>query len=217
MEGFMKKLILTLVLFFLMTSTAFSQGFGIGAGFSFWTKNDITLNSIDIIDKNEKPGFNANVRLKFYSGFITYTINAGWNRFVISDISLVEPFGGTDTYNFTLSQNIFPISPGLQLNLIDLKVINIYLGGEVSFNFIKNSIDNSNISGELSLPSMIMFGDETQFRIGAAPSVGVEINLGLITLDVNAKLHFMNVINKKAEEDLTNYLMANVTVFFGGR
>jgi hypothetical protein len=27
----------------------------------------------------------------------------------------------------------------------------------------------------------------------------------------------MNVINKKAEEDLTTYLMANVTVFFGGR
>ena len=212
----MKKLILILAIFFMMASVSFSQGLGIGAGLSFWTKNDITLNNIDIIDKNEKAGFNANLRVKFHSGFMTYTINAGWNRFVISDVSFAEP-NGMDTYHFTLSQNIFPISPGLQLNLIDLKVINIYVGGEVCFNFIRNSIDNGGGSSMFGLPSMIMFGDETQFRIGAAPSVGVEINLGVITLDVNARLHYMNVINKVPGEEVTSYLMANVSVFFGGR
>ena len=208
-----------------MASAAFSQGLGIGGGLSFWTNNDITLNNVhdlDIINKDEKAGLNVNLRVKFNSGFIAYTLNAGWNRFVISEVSLFEPTSA-NTYCFTLSQNIFPVSPGLQLNLIDLKVVNIYLGGEVSFNFIKNSIDNSRSysvgsSGVLdNIPSMIMFGDETQFRIGAAPSAGVEINLGVITLDINAKLHYMNVINTKPGEEITTYLMANVSVFFGGR
>jgi hypothetical protein len=200
-----------------MVPVSFSQGLGIGAGLSFWTQNDITLNNIgmDLINKDEKVGFNANLRLKFHSGFLTYTINAGWNRFVISGV-LFEPYSnlGTSNFNFTLSQNIFPIAAGLQVNLIDVGLINIYVGGEAGCSFIKNSIDNS---GNSQIPSMIMFGDETQLRFGAAPSAGVEINLGIITLDVNARLQFMNLINRKEGEELATYLMANVSVFFSGR
>ena len=214
----MKKLILIIAIFFLMVSPSFSQGLGIGGGLSFWTDNNITLNNlgINLINKDEKAGYNVNLRAKFHSGFITYTINAGWNRFVISDVSFEEP-NTNSTFSFTLSQNIFPIAPGFQLNLIDLELINIYVGGEVSCSFIRNSIDNSGSSGVFGIPSMIMFGDETQLRFGAAPSAGVEINFGIITLDVNARLQLMNLINRKQGEELTTYLMANVSVFFGGR
>jgi hypothetical protein len=214
MEDLMKKLILTLIVFFLMTSASFAQGLGLGGGLSFWIKNDIAFNDFDIIDKNEKVGFNVNLRTKHYSGFITYTFNVGWSKFFIPDVSLVRHNGrGTD--RFTLSQHIIPISSGLQLNLIDLQVINIYLGGEVSFNLIRNrnSLYNSNYSGLHGLAHTIMFGYENQFRVGAAPSAGVEINLGQITLDLNARLHYMNLINKKPGERVTPYLMTNVSFF----
>ena len=217
----MKKLIFIVVMFFLMVPVSFSQGLGIGAGLSFWTKNDITLNNIgiDLINKDEKVGFNANLRLKFHSDFLTYTINAGWNRFVISNVafqplSVIDPDYSRSDFNFTLSQNIFPLAAGLQFNLVDVGLVDIYIGGEAGCSFIKNSIDNS---GNSKIPSMIMFGDETQIRFGAAPSAGVEINLGVITLDVNARLQFMNLINRKEGEALATYLMANVSVFFSGR
>ena len=214
----MKKLIFVVVMFFLTVPVSFSQGLGIGVGVSSWTQNDITLNNIgmDLINRDEKVGFNANLRLKFYSGLLTYTINAGWNRFVISNVAF-RPLNittGTDDLNFTLSQNIFPIAAGLQFNIVDVGLFNLYVGGEVGGSFIKNSVDNS---GNSEIPSMIMFGDETQIRFGAAPSAGVEINLGVITLDVNARLQFMNLINRKEGEALATYLMANVSVFFSGR
>jgi len=217
----MKKLIFVVVMFFSAVPVSFSQGLGIGVGVSSWTQNDITLNNIgiDLINKDEKAGFNANLRLKFHSGLLTYTINAGWNRFVISNVSfqplsIIDPDFSRDNFNFTLSQNIFPLASGLQFNLFDVGLVDIYVGGEAGCSFIKNSVDNS---GNSEIPSMIMFGDETQLRFGVAPSVGVEINLGIITLDVNARLQFMNLINRKESEALATYLMANVSVFFSGR
>ncbi len=210
----MKKFIGLIVFLVMYVSISYSQGLGIGIGPSFWTNNNVSLEKFNLINKDLKPGVNLNLRIKFDKDFVTYTINGGWNKFSISDVSIKDPKTG-DVYDLSLSQNIFPISPGIQLNLIRLNPVKIYIAGDVSLNIIKNSIDMKKSIYSQSIPIPVIFGDETEYRGGIAPGLGVELDLGLLTLDVNAKLHYMNIINKKDDEPTTSFLMTNVSVFFG--
>jgi len=210
----MKKLFYSFLLIFTINFFSFSQGLGIGLGPSFWANNDVTLKDFNLINKDLKPGFNLNLRIKFDNDFITYTINGGWNKFTISEVSIKDP-KTNDIYDLSLSQNIFPISPGIQLNLIRLNPLKIYIAGDVSLNIIKNSIDIKRKISSQNIPIPVIFGDETDYRGGLAPGIGVELGLGILTLDVNAKLHYMNLFNKKDGETTTSFVMTNVSVFFG--
>ncbi len=198
----------------LMGKVSFSQGLGIGIGPSFWTNNEVSLEKFDLIKKDLDPGFNLNLRIKFDKDFVTYTVNGGWNKFTISEVSISDP-KTAEVYDLSLSQNIFPLSAGLQLNLIRLNPVKIYVAGDASLNIIKNSIDVKRTISSQSIPIPVIFGDDTEYRGGLAPGLGVELNLGIITLDVNAKLHYMNLFNKKDGEPTTSFLMTNVSVFFG--
>jgi len=210
----MKKLFYSLLLLLTINVFSFSQGLGIGLGPSFWANNDVTLKDFNLINKDLKPGFNLNLRIKFDNDFITYTINGGWNKFTISEVTITDP-KTNDIYDLSLSQNIFPISPGIQLNLIRLNPLKIYIAGDVSLNIIKNSIDIKRKISSQNIPIPVIFGDETDYRGGLAPGIGVELGLGILTLDVNAKLHYMNLFNKKDGETTTSFVMTNVSVFFG--
>lgn len=210
----MKKIISFILLFIIIKSFSFSQGLGIGIGPSFWTNNDVSLEKFNLINKDLKPGYNLNLRIKFDNDLVTYTINGGWNKFSISDVTITDPKTG-DIYDLSLSQNIFPISPGIQLNLIRLNPIKIYIAGDISLNIIKNSIDIKRKIASQNIPIPVIFGEDTEYRGGVAPGIGVELGLGLLTVDVNAKLHYMNLINKKDDEPTTSFLMTNVSVFFG--
>jgi hypothetical protein len=210
----MKKFAGIIILLIMFGKVSLSQGLGIGVGPSFWTNNDVSLEKFNLINKDLKAGINANFRIKFDRDFVTYTINAGWNKFSISDVTISDP-QTKEVYDLSLSQNIFPLSPGIQLNLIRLSPIKIYIAGDVSLNIIKNSIDIKKKISSQNIPIPVIFGDDTEYRGGVAPGVGVEIDLGLLTLDVNAKLHYMNIINKKDNEPTTSFLMTNVSVFFG--
>jgi len=210
----MKKLFYSFLLIFTINFFSFSQGLGIGLGPSFWANNDVTLKDFNLINKDLKPGFNLNLRIKFDNDFITYTINGGWNKFTISEVTITDP-KTNDIYDLSLSQNIFPISPGIQLNLIRLNPLKIYIAGDVSLNIIKNSIDIKRKISSQNIPIPVIFGDETDYRGGLAPGIGVELGLGILTLDVNAKLHYMNLFNKKDGETTTSFVMTNVSVFFG--
>jgi len=210
----MKKLFYSLLLILKINVFSFSQGLGIGIGPSLWANNDVTLSNFNLINKDLKPGFNLNLRIKFDNDFITYTINGGWNKFTISEVSITDP-KTNDIYDLSLSQNIFPISPGIQLNLIRLSPLKIYIAGDISLNIIKSSIDVKRKISSQNIPIPVIFGDETEYRGGLAPGLGVELGLGVLTLDVNAKLHYMNLFNKKDGETTTSFLMTNVSVFFG--
>lgn len=210
----MKKLFYSFLLILTINVFSFSQGLGIGLGPSFWANNDVTLKDFNLINKDLKPGFNLNLRIKFDNDFITYTINGGWNKFTISEVTITDP-KTNDIYDLSLSQNIFPISPGIQLNLIRLNPLKIYIAGDVSLNIIKNSIDIKRKISSQNIPIPVIFGDETDYRGGLAPGIGVELGLGILTLDVNAKLHYMNLFNKKDGETTTSFVMTNVSVFFG--
>jgi hypothetical protein len=73
----------------------------------------------------------------------------------------------------------------------------------------------SNLAG-LNFASSIESGDKTDNRMGLSVGTGTEIGLGPITLDINLKLHFMNLINKATDEKTSSYFMTNISVFFGG-
>jgi len=199
-----------------MTSVSFSQGWGVGAGVSYSTGNNLTNNSfgLNLIDKDALPGFNFNLRLKFELGYFAYTFNAGWNKFVVSDVEFALPNGNGDVVSsYTLSQNIFPFTTGIQINLFGpiSGELSIYAGGEISYNIISNSLDNG---GRPGVPLIVIFEDETKHRFGACPVAGIQFSLGHVMWDVSMRFHFVNIVNRSLGEDLTGFFMINATVFF---
>jgi hypothetical protein len=209
----MKKNAFFILMALFATNLSLSQGLGVGAGLSFWTGNEITKNTLNLIKEEKNPGFNINARIKVGgSDYMKYVFNAGWNKFVVDKVTIVDP-RSNDQYELTLSQNVFPLTAGIQLNL-PLEIIRLYVSGDIAYNIIRNSIDYSKPIGGTSVSIPVMFGDKTTYRIGAAPGVGAEIKLGIILLDASVKVHFMNLINKEADETSTTFVMANLSVFF---
>jgi len=215
----MKKLIYVVIMFFLVVSVSFSQGWGVGGGVSYLASSDLTNNSFgfNLIDKDALPGFNINLRLKVDFGILAYTLNAGWNKFVVSNVEFTPPYGNTEgPSNFTLSQNIFPFTTGVQINVIgpESGIFNIYAGGEISYSIISNSLDNG---GQPGLPLTVVFEDAPRHRFGACPVAGIEFILGQVTWDVSMRFHFMNIVNRPIGEELASYFMINASVFFSNR
>lgn len=218
----MKKIAVLIFLLSMSISYSFSQGLGIGLGPSFWVgtdvldwvKSDVPKQNLNALKSNKNPAFNINARVKFGEDNLRYVFNAGWNRFVIDNIRIGDVKNQTNFLDLTLTQNIIPLSFGLQYN-IPLSSLKIYFGADAVYSIIRNSVQmNSNILG-LSFSSSIATGDKTMNRIGASLGPGTEIGLGPITLDINLKLHFLNLINKETDEKTTSYFMTNVSVFFG--
>jgi hypothetical protein len=208
------KLYVSIILCYLcLANYSLSQGLGIGGGLSFWIGNDISKTSLKTIQQDKNPGFNLNARVKVGSSeYIKYTFNIGWNKFTIDKVTIQDP-RSNDIYNLSLSQNIFPLSAGIQLGL-PMEVLKLYISGDVVYNIIRNSIDFDKPIGGTSIGIPVMFGDKTTYRIGASPGIGAEIKLGILILDASVKLQYMNLINKDSDESTTSYLMTNISVFF---
>jgi hypothetical protein len=211
------KRIYLLIILVLSSCSIFSQGLGVGVGPSFWTVNDISIkdNNVNLVDKNKKVGLNVNARVKLGSDNLKYVFNAGWNRFSIDQITITDSrYVPATTYNITLSQNIFPLSAGLELGF-PASSSRIYVCGDAVYNIIKNSIDYDKTFSGYSLGIPVIFGDQTAYRMGASVGAGVELKLAFLLLDINARLHFMNLFNKDKNETSTSFLMSNISIFFG--
>jgi hypothetical protein len=210
----MKNICLLFALTFISIST-FAQGLGVGIGPSFWTVNDIYIknNNLNLIDKDKKTGINLNARIKLGSdNNLRYVFNGGWNRFSIDQIKITD--NQNNSYQLSLSQNIFPLSAGLELGF-PASSSRVYVCGDAVYNIIKNSIDYNKTINNYSVGIPVIFGDQTTYRIGASVGAGVELKLAFLLFDINARLHIMNILNKADNETSTSYLMTNITIFFG--
>jgi hypothetical protein len=197
----MKRYLLFVLLIPLLcwtTSHTHAQRLGIGGG--------ISIPQGDFGDTYKK-GFNVGIKTKIGLPFIRVTLGAAWNKFKTDEFSITTTLG-TATYSY--SQNIYPLSAGLEYSLIPIGPLNVYLAGDAVFSIINTS---SSISGETR---GIEFAKEsTVSRFGAGVGPGVELKLLVISLDLSAKYHFVNLVGKVGDEKTLSYIMVNLTVFFG--
>jgi len=220
----MKKSFLFVLIFFLVLSTAKSAIIGLGFYLGLATPND-EINNVynsDKINLNNNIGqflresaklgytlgFNANLPLS--DNFI-FKSGIGLCRFPQSELKIYFPEQQLDTVVLKTIQNIIPITAGIDLFLFK-SLISPYLSGNLSYNYIVNTLDIVRLNQELPIAT-----SKTYSRLGAGVGAGIDFNFEILTLNLEAKYWWVNLIGKTSEEPNKNYLTVTFSVIFGGR
>lgn len=227
----------TLILFFMICGILFTNlkiyaidsklniGFTAGATIpsdklsSFYDQNEISLNNGNsaTLGKNIlSTGYNVGIKLNLpmsedFELFGSILVN----RFPENEI-VVKDNNDPDKIFATLIEynNLIPIEVGFNLNIIDAKIAKIYTVGNLSYNFLYQSIDIKNKSSQdLALPSGLT---ETNLnsRIGGGAGLGIKFDLKLITLALETKFNRSNLIFKTDNEFNRDYYNINLFLFF---
>lgn len=179
---------------------------------NIYNKNQVKLDG-DTIGNLITKGMDAGYHLAF-KGRIGLSDNAdlylgfGYHKFPQTDIEVKDPQSGKVLATLKSTTNIIPISAGLNLYPVR-SFIGIYATGDLSYNYISSSVE-SKIAG-IDVP---LSTSPTEGRLGFGVGAGVDISLGLILLNVEAKYNYINFIGKEDKEDPKNYLSVAVGVYF---
>ncbi len=178
--------------------------------------NDITFKtSKDYLFESAKLGYHigAKLRLPVDENFV-FTGGFLWNRFPETSITLLVPTNGNtkiDTVILSTNQNIIPLSVGLNVVLFK-KFVGIYATGDLSYNYIQTTVDYT-LKG-VDIPLNL---SPTTARVGAGLGFGLDFDFDLVTLNLECKYNFANLIGKEGNEPSKNYLNLTFGVVFGGK
>ncbi len=218
----------TIILFLFAIFFIFHESFAkpIGVGFSVglatpnsrindvYNSDKINLNNKvwDIAREAAKTGYFVGINLNLpLSENLNFQGSIYINRFPQSEIILYFPQQPYDTVVLKSIQNLIPISAGINLFLFK-STVSPYILGNLSYFYNVNSIDIVRLNQELPIAT-----SKTESRIGAGIGAGIDINLEIITLNVEAKYWFTNLIGNVSGESNKNFLSLGVGVIFGGR
>jgi hypothetical protein len=220
----MKKYFLFGFLFIFVLNIANSAPIGFGVYLGLATPN----NEINNVYNSDKINLNSNIgRFLRESAKIGYSFGINANlplsnnfvfksgialcRFPQTELKIYFPEQQVDTVVLKSIQNIIPISAGIDL-FVFKSVISPYISANLSYNYIVNTLDIVKLNQELPIAT-----SETYSRLGAGVGAGLDFDLEILTLNLEAKYWWVNLIGKTAEEPNKNYLTVTLGVIFGGR
>lgn len=154
----------------------------------------------------------AKLRIKM-SDNVNFFGGIGWNRFPQTTLELRDPQrNDTLLATFKTTTNIVPISAGVDYYIANdvLGLFSIYGVGELAYNYISNSVDYKTESG-VDVPITLNPSDS---RMGFGVGAGFDINLKLVTLNLEAKYNYLNLIGKTNDEGNKDYLTVTAGIFF---
>ena len=218
----MKTIIVTFLLC-LITSVSYSQtSITVSAGLA--TPNDKIkdvynserygngTNVWDRVLESAALGYNIGARLRFpLSNDFQASVGGAFVRFPGSDVVLQDTATHQVYATLTSTQNVVPISAGVDY-FIFRKLISPYIGAELQYNYISNSVDYP-VSG-VGVP-LNLGKEQIDNRVGAALAVGSMFDLGIVSLNLDIRYHMINLIGATADEKSKQYLWANLGVTFG--
>lgn len=179
-----------------------------------YNSNNLKLNGKlgDIIREAAKLGYfiGINVSLPLSNNFV-FNSGISLHRFPQSELKIIFPGQTSDTVYLKAIQNIIPISIGVNWYLLKTS-FSPYITGNLVYNYIANSIDIVKMNTELPIAT-----SRQQSRIGAGFGLGIEFNLQIVTLCLEAKYNYVNLIGKTSSEANKNYLDIGVGIIFGNR
>lgn len=202
-----------------LNSYAFAGGgLGLFAGFS--SPND-EFNNFSTLKSLDKEGVSDFIRDGMSSGYhlgakiryaitdnFTFVGSAGWHKLPESNIDVINPNSGDTLVQLQSTQNIIPITAGLNYYLFS-STVGIYAVGELSYNYIYGSIDAPYGDVPVSIDE-----SPTENRVGFGLGAGVDVDLFITTLNLEAKYSIANLIGKEADEKSKNYFSISLGVFF---
>jgi opacity protein-like surface antigen len=217
-----KRIIPAVILVFLISGiNSFSQvDIGFHAGLS--TPND-QINDIynrdkytdkedavrNFIREGTTAGYHIGMKARIdLSEGIVFVGSISWNKFPQTDIEITDPESGEVLTTLESSQNIIPISAGINAYLLK-SLIGVYATGDLTYNYITSSVDYK--SGSVSIPFSTT---PTDNRVGFGLGAGVDLDLSLLTLNLEGKYNHANLIGKITDEETKTYFTLTFGVYF---
>jgi len=197
------------------------MGIGFFAGLS--TPNDQINNVYNSDNINIGNGFadlmREGTKLGYHFGLkgrlsladnVAFTGSAAWHRFPETELTMINPDTDEELGTLITSQDIIPITAGINYYLID-SGIGVYGTGELSYNYYSNSVNIQSTEGNIIIP-----GEPDGGRVGFGLGAGLDINLVLVNANLEAKYNVSNLIGKSDGEQTKAYYTLSIGIFFGG-
>lgn len=218
------KRILLVVVFFGFSSISYSQlGIGFHAGMStpnnqinnVYNTDKLDLNKSDyfgnLFRESTRIGYHIGMKLRLnMSDNLMFVGGIIWNKFPQSTIEILNSKTGDTIVTLKATQNIIPISAGMNLYLFQ-GAISPYLVGDLSYNIISNSIDYK----EIPLTGVEIDPLVSDTRAGFGFGAGIDIDLKLVYFNIEGKYNISNLIGKENQEKSKNYFILSLGVYFG--
>lgn len=196
--------------------------FGVHLGLSTPNQYINDIYNSDIIKKSEndvfkflresaKLGYHLGIKGRFYlNETYQFTGSLLWNRFAESKIDVKDP-SKNDTIIQTLftNQNIVNIGAGMNIALNSGFIV-FYGSGELNYNYMYNSVDLQVTDG-VQLPLSL---SPSYSRVGVGIGGGLNFDLKIIMLNLEAKYYLTNIIGQEDNEKLKSFLALSFGVYF---
>lgn len=218
MKNILRPFVIVLLFGLFIYTRANATGFGFYFGLS--TPND-QINNVynsskldngvyDMFREGTKLGYHVGAKIRvgmsdnlFFVGGIAY------HKFPQTTIDVKDPTRN-DTVIATLqtSQNVIPITAGVNFFLIK-QFIGLYAVGELTYNYVSSSVDYNQGSIPLSISK-----SPTDSRIGFGLGAGSDFDIKLITLNLEIKYNYINLIGQKAGEESKAFVSVSLGAIF---
>lgn len=230
MKNITKQVVVLLLLinFSLLAESGGSLEFGFIGGLSIPNENmsdffnvenvNIEVDSLKsigtfITNSAADKGYHLGVRLStditsniyIYGAITFHRFNKGSYKLAVSN----EELSDTVLASFQATTNIVPITVGINAYLMR-KTIGIYLTGDLTYNFISTSVDYE-VKKKITLP---IYLDRTISRPGCGIGAGIDFDLSLFLLAVEAKYNLTNLVGREDGEPKKNYISVSLGVTF---
>lgn len=226
----MKHIIATIIILsFLGTQNLLSvPGLDIGFRAGLSTPNDEVANVYnknsftDIVDGEESlynavyqsmsSGYHVGIELRMnMTSFFAFKGGFAWNSFPESDISIEDPNNSDNQIVLGSTTNIVPIYAGINFTILNLKFISFYATGDLAYNYVSSSIDYKVQDANIGVP---ISTSETDNRGGFGLGAGVDFDLKLLKINLEAKYNNVNFINKVADEPSKTFISVGLGIYF---
>ncbi len=197
------------LMYLLMGTNVFGQHLQLSGGLalpnegisSFFDAANFTSGSsaYQAIQNAVKSGFHVQARYLLDVGDRTsVALSAGYNSFAQGKATITSPtLPAGINIAMDYSQNVIPLGVGLDYHLLK-SFMGLVLMGELNYNLINYSV-NQQVSS-VPIPVPIQFGDKSYNRVGFSTGIGFRLDVKLLTLTVDARYHFANLIGREANE-----------------
>ncbi len=216
MKNFTKLFISTALCLAFFSYHSYSLQIGVNIGLS--TPNN-ELNNIynsssiqnvgNFVRQGTKLGYHVGIRGRLnLSDNLMFVGGIAYHKFPQTSISIFNPSSPNDTITLSVTENVIPITAGVNYYIIK-QFIGLYGVGELSYNYISSSVDAQYGSIPVQLSK-----SPTDSRIGFGIGAGMDLDVKLVTLNLEAKYNMINLIGQKAGEQSKAFVSVALGVFF---
>ena len=224
----MKRSNLHFILFIIAIFSAnniFAQGIDFGFHIGLSTPNDkisdvYNKKSVDLQDsansigkfvsKGMSAGYHIGVKGRIsMSDKVDFYLGFGFNRFPDTDIKVTAPNDPSKVLaTLSSSTQVIPINAGVNFYLLR-SFIGLYATGDLAYNYVSSTLDYK--TGIVDIPISRTPSDS---RLGFGVGAGLDVSLGLILLNIEAKYNQINLIGKDENEKDKSYVSFGLGIYF---